>query len=187
MKEFLMLRLILLCLVCLWHSGVPAATAALPVDLLRAAGFSPAAQPQAAPPLELLDAAGNPVRLQAHRGKVILINFWATWCPPCIHEMPMMDALYRSRRDQSFDIWAVNMRERQKDVADFMAQKDFRFPVMLDLEGTAVSRYDIRGLPSTYLIDCTGNLLGHVIGILPWTSDPTRDLLDALLSDAACQ
>lgn len=187
MEDFLMFRLILLSLVFFWTGGIDDAASAPPVDLIQAAGLMPAAPPQPAPPLDLFDFEGNPIRLQAHRGKVIMINFWATWCPPCIHEMPMMEALYASRQDQAFSIWAVNLRESQKDVADFMAQKGFSFPVMLDLKGTAVSHYAIPGLPSTYLIDCTGNLVGHVIGILQWTSDATRNLLDALLNDAACQ
>jgi thiol-disulfide isomerase/thioredoxin len=187
MKDMLMFRLVLLSLVLFWTGGINYAATAPPVDLLQAAGLSPADPPKTAPPLELIDSEGNPVRLQAHRGKVILINFWATWCPPCIHEMPMMEALYIARKDQAFSIWAINMSESQKDVAHFMAQKGFHFPVMLDLEGTATSSYAVQGLPSTYLIDCAGNLLGHVIGILEWTSDATRDLLDALLSDAACQ
>lgn len=182
-----MLKLILLGLLFFWTGSSHMALAAIPVDLLQAAGLMPATSPQAAPPLKLSDVEGNPVRLQAHLGKVIMLNFWASWCPPCIYEMPMMEELYLSRKDQAFSIWAVNMQESQEDVAAFMATKGFRFPVMLDLEGTASSSFAIQGLPSTYLIDCSGKLLGHVIGILEWTSEPMRNLLDTLLSDASCR
>jgi peroxiredoxin len=178
--------LILLSLLFFSSGGFSHATAAPPIDLLKAAGFSPAASLGAAPPLDLVDSEGNPVRLQDYRGHVILVNFWATWCPPCIHEMPMMEALYTARKDQAFSIWAVNMQESQEDVARFIAKQGFHFPVMLDLEGTATASYGVRGLPSTYLIDCRGNLLGHIVGILQWMSHATRDLLDALRNDAAC-
>ena len=181
-----MLRLILLSLICIWTSATHAASAASLVDLIQAAGLSPTTPPQMASPLKVIDTAGKPIHLQAHRGKVIMINFWATWCPPCVYEMPMMEALYISRQDQAFSIWAVNMQESQQDVAEFMAKKGFRFPVMIDPTGNALSAYAVQGLPATYLIDCTGNLLGQVTGILEWTSDATRSLLDTLISDAAC-
>ncbi len=155
--------------------------------LLQAAGLAPVATPTAAADFELPDHRGNVLRLGDQRGKVVFINFWATWCPPCIHEMPMMEQLYQSLRQQSFAIWAVNMQESQEDVGRFMASKRFHFPALVDVEGAIASRYMVRGLPTTYLIDCSGNLIGHVVGVLQWTSAATRTLVTALLEAPACE
>ena len=155
--------------------------------LLQAAGLAPAPTPTAAADFELPDHRGNVLHLGDQRGKVVFINFWATWCPPCIHEMPMMEQLYQSLRQQSFAIWAVNMQESQEDVGRFMASKRFHFPALVDVEGAIASRYLVRGLPTTYLIDCSGNLIGHVVGVLQWTSAATRTLVTALLEAPACE
>ncbi len=155
--------------------------------LLQAAGLAPAPTPTAAADFELPDHRGNVLHLGDQRGKVVFINFWATWCPPCIHEMPMMEQLYQSLRQQSFAIWAVNMQESQEDVGRFMASKRFHFPALVDVEGAIASRYMVRGLPTTYLIDCSGNLIGHVVGVLQWTSAATRTLVTALLEAPACE
>jgi len=154
--------------------------------LIEAAGLS-AVEPVAAPAFILNNAHGKPVALQDQRGKVILVNFWATWCPPCIHEMPMMDALYLSQQKRPFSIWAVNMQETHEDVATFLRSRDFHFPVLLDVEGEVVGSFRVQGLPSTYVIDCGGNLIASITGVLKWTDSAMQTLLDALFQDAACQ
>ena len=154
--------------------------------LIEAVGLS-AVEPAPAPAFTLNDAHGKPVTMQDQRGKVILVNFWATWCPPCIHEMPMMDALYLSQQQRPFSIWAVNMQETQEDVATFLRSRDFHFPVLLDVEGEVVGSFRIKGLPSTYLVDCAGNLIASITGVLKWTDSAMQTLLDALFQDAACQ
>ncbi len=156
-------------------------------DQLKAAGLTPATQIAAAPDIQLPDEHGKPVQLGDLRGNVVFINFWATWCPPCVHEMPMMDQLLKTRKDQAFRLLAVNMQESQNDVAQFMKKKDFQFPALVDSEGVATASYQVRGLPASYLIDCSGQLLGSVTGILLWTSPPTAALLDTLLKDKSCQ
>ncbi|ETW96297.1 MAG: hypothetical protein ETSY1_27215 [Candidatus Entotheonella factor] len=77
--------------------------------LLKAAGFSVAEPVKAAPAVTLNDYQGQPLALQDQRGKVILVNFWATWCPPCIHEMPMMDQLFLSMQGHPFSLWAFKL------------------------------------------------------------------------------
>ena len=108
-----------------------------------------------------------------------------TASPTC--EMPMMDQLYQSRAKQPFTLLAINMQESAEDVTAFMTKKGFRFSALLDLEGKTMMQYKVLGLPSSYLIDCSGNLLGSVTGVLQWTSDATKTLLDTLLQDKACQ
>lgn len=155
--------------------------------LLQAAGLSAVEPSGPAPDFELSDHHGKKIRLYDLRGKVVFINFWATWCPPCIHEMPMMQQLLNSRKQHSFVLLALNLQESREDVAQFIQQKGFQFPALLDSEGRTAASYKVRGLPASYLIDCSGNLLGAVTGVLQWTSAATQSLLDALLKDNACQ
>jgi peroxiredoxin len=155
--------------------------------LIEAAGFRVAEPVAAAPAFTLNDHQGKPMAIQNQRGKVILINFWATWCPPCIHEMPLMNQLLSSMKARPFAIWALNVQETQEDVAKFLQSRNFHFPVLLDVDGKAMGGYQARGLPSTYLIDCAGNLIGAITGILKWTDSAMQTLLAALFKDAACQ
>ncbi len=155
--------------------------------LLEAAGLSVAEPTAAAPAFTLNDHQGKPMAIQDQCGKVVLINFWATWCPPCIHEMPMMEQLFLSMQERPFALWALNMQETPEDVARFLKTRDFHFPVLLDLDGKAVGSYHVKGLPSTYLVDCADNLVGAVTGVLEWTNSAMHTLLEALFQDAACQ
>jgi peroxiredoxin len=154
---------------------------------LQAAGLKAVEPSGTAPDFELSDHHGKKVRLHDLRGKVVFLNFWATWCPPCIHEMPMMQQLLDSRKQQAFALLALNLQESQEDVAQFMKKKGLQFPALLDSEGRTAASYKVRGLPASYLIDCSGNLLGAVTGILQWTSEATQTLLDTLLKDKACR
>lgn len=165
----------------------PASASAAALDpLLEAAGLVVADMPGAATDFELSDHQGNAFRLHDQRGKVVFVNFWATWCPPCIHEMPMMEQLYQSLRQRPFAIWAVNMQESREDVASFMENKRFHFPALLDHEGSVTALYQVQGLPTTYLIDCAGHVIGHVVGMVQWTNDATRKLVATLLNSNAC-
>ncbi len=173
--------------VCFGLSLMSHAAAAMPHrERLEAAGLSVVEPTAAAPLFTLNDHQGQPFRMQDLRGKVVLMNFWATWCPPCIHEMPMMDQLYRSAKDLPFTLLALNMQESQEDVSAFLQKRDFQFPVLLDQEGAVVASYKVRGLPSTFLIDCAGNLIGSVTGVLKWIDHPMHMLLEALYKDPAC-
>ena len=155
--------------------------------LLEAAGLSPVEPVAPAPTFALNDSQGRPMALDQHRGNVILINFWATWCPPCIHEMPLMNDLFLSMQGRPFSLWALNVQETQEDVTQFLKKRDFQFPILLDVDGKGMGRFQAKGLPSSYLIDCTGNLIGAVTGVLKWTDSHMQALLEALFKDAACQ
>lgn len=168
------------------HLASHTATAVPPRALIEAAGLHVVEPAKAAPAFTLNDPQGKPIAIQDQRGKVTLINFWATWCPPCIHEMPLMDQLFLSMQGRPFALWALNVQEEQQHVATFLQSRNFHFPVLLDLEGRAVGRYRVKGLPSTYLIDCAGNLIGGVTGVLKWTDSAMQTLLEALLKDPAC-
>lgn len=157
------------------------------IALIVDAGFMAVDTPLRAIDFTLQDSQGNTHRLHDQQGKVVMLNFWATWCPPCIHEMPMMDQLSQSYAQQPFALWAVNMQESAQDVAQFMQQKSFHFPALVDAKGEIAAKYMVRGLPTTYLIDCQGKMRGYVVGMLQWTSKATVTLVDTLLRDTACQ
>lgn len=109
-----------------------------------------------APDFTLQDLSGAPVQLAALRGQVVLINVWATWCPPCRAEMPAIQSVYEQLRDQGFTVLAVNVREDADQVRSFMTEQGLTFPALLDSSGAVSALYQSRVYPSSYFIDRTG-------------------------------
>ena len=155
-------------------------------SLMQAAGLRAVDEPQLAADFQLPGLDGQQLRLQDQRGKVVLLNFWATWCPPCVQEMPLLNQLYQALRQRPFVLWAVAMQEGRDKVAPFIDKHQFQFAILPDSDGAVSARYKLRGLPTTYLIDCRGNTVGWSVGPKEWTSDAVRALLAALLSDPSC-
>ena len=178
------MRLIVIGLVSLLYGQTVSAT---PIaSLVQAAGLRTVDKPLSAADFQLSDLDGQLLHLQDQRGKVMLLNFWATWCHPCLQEMPLMDQLYQMLRQRPFVMWAVAMKEDRDKVAPFMDKHHFQFTALLDRDGAVSARYKLRGLPTTYLIDCHGNTVGWVAGPQEWTSEAILTLLTALLSDPSC-
>lgn len=144
------------------------------------------AQPQAregnpAPDFTLRDLAGREVRLADLRGKVVLVNFWATWCPPCREEIPSMVGLNRAMAGKPFQMLAVSIDEGGKQAVEaYLAKAGAALPVLLDTEKKIGKRYGITGVPETFVIDRQGVILKKVVGPLAW-DDPT---VVKFLSDA---
>lgn len=109
-----------------------------------------------APDFALSDLDGATVQLSALRGQVVLINVWATWCPPCRAEMPMIEAAYTQYRDQGFTVLAVNQREDARTVAAYMGESRLSFPALLDRDGAVSTAYRANVLPSSFFIDRAG-------------------------------
>lgn len=135
-----------------------------------------------APAFALPTPDGRTIDLAGLRGKVVLLNFWATWCPPCREEMPSMERLHQEFKDQGLVVLAVNVQESPKRVVLFMRGFQLSFPTVLDADTTVTARYQVRGLPATFLIDRQGRLVGQVIGARDWADPPARALIRALLS-----
>jgi thiol-disulfide isomerase/thioredoxin len=167
--------------------SIQMASAASLASLLRAAGLSVPPQSTPAADFDLPDVARQRHRLRDQQGKVVFLNFWATWCPPCRDEMPLMEQVYQALRQRSFVMWAVNVQEDREQVEAFMSANRLSFLALLDADSTVTSLYQVRGLPTTYLIDCAGNMVGWGEGPRQWTNDATRTLLDAMLNDARCR
>jgi peroxiredoxin len=134
---------------------------------------------QPAPSFALESVEGSQVRLEDQRGKVVLVNFWATWCVPCRAEMPEIESAYRSYRDQGFEVLAVNVFESPVEIQPFMSELDLSFPALLDSDGAVSRLYRARGLPSSFLIDRQGVVQYVKVGAL--TGDALEEQLTKLL------
>ena len=131
-----------------------------------------------APPFELADLDGSSrLGLSDLRGRVVLLNFWATWCKPCEDEMPAMERLYRALRGSEFEILAISVDADAEAVARFRDRLGLSFPILLD-PGSEVSRtYQTTGYPESFLIDRAGNLAsGRFVGPRAW-DDPEYQAL----------
>jgi len=135
-----------------------------------------------APGFSLPTLAGGVKALSDFHGRVVLLTFWATWCAPCRHEMPQIEALWDKYRDQGLTVLAVNVdRGNRSGVADFAHSLYLDFPVMLDPDGSMRNSYEIRALPTSYLIDRNGKIIGRIIGERDWSSSRTAAMMRALL------
>jgi thiol-disulfide isomerase/thioredoxin len=130
---------------------------------------------------------GNPISLKDFTGKVVFLNFWATWCGPCRMEMPSMEALYRRFKDQGFEILAVDVRENQKDVAAFMNELGLSFPAALDTKGDIAAIYAIEAFPTTYIIDRDGGIITRLVGAINWDAPELAGLFETLLKVPATE
>jgi peroxiredoxin len=130
----------------------------------------------------LPDLGGTAVRLSEFRGKVVFLNLWATWCPPCRMEMPSMEALYRHFKRRDFVMLAIAEDEGgAAAVAPFVREVGITFPVLLDPEATVAPRYGATGYPETFIIDRNGQVVNHVIGPAEWNSPEMIGYFDKLL------
>lgn len=107
---------------------------------------------------------GNLMSLKRHRGKVVYLDFWASWCGPCRQSLPMLNELRKELRSKGFEVIAVNLDENKKDAKAFLKQFPVSYPVLLDPEGKVPQKYDLPGMPTSYLIDRKGKIRKVHIG-----------------------
>jgi peroxiredoxin len=135
----------------------------------------------AAPSLALQDLAGHEHRLADYRGKVVLVNFWATWCEPCRAEMPSMDRLRRSLAGQPFEVLAVNLAEPLSRIERFAGETPLGFPLLRDRDGMVGKAWGARVLPASYLVGRDGRIRYVAYGELDWSSDAVRSKVIELI------
>jgi thiol-disulfide isomerase/thioredoxin len=126
-------------------------------------------------------ADGKTINLKDLTGKVIFLNFWATWCGPCRMEMPSMEVLYQRFKEDGLEILAVNVRESQKDVKAFMDEYKLSFPAALDTNGDIAANYAIEAFPTTYIIDRNGGIITRLVGAINWDVPELIELFEILL------
>ena len=135
-----------------------------------------------APNFTLLDLAGNVMSLSQLRGKVVLLNFWATWCGPCRIEMPAMEQLYRTLPRREFEILAVSTDPQGAAVTrPFQREMGFTFPILHDSEYRVGLAYGARTIPVTFMVDRRGIVRQKIFGARDWDSPEARDLIHELM------
>ena len=180
MADRLMRHLLLpLFLVALWPAGLDAVES----DRLKKQGFLVQEGLVESPGFSTEDATGNDVDFASFRGKLVLLNFWATWCPPCRLEMPSMERLYGEFRDKGLEVVAVNFMESGEQVRAFAEEQKLTYPMLLDKEAEIAGRYGVMRLPVSVLIGREGEVIAKAIGFKDWYKDDIRELVAALLGD----
>jgi peroxiredoxin len=127
------------------------------------------------------DLNGHKVSLADQRGKIVFLNFWATWCPPCRYEMPSMEKLYNKFKNDDFVILAVNLGENVSQVKAFKESYKLNFPILLDADSSVGMIYGAMAIPTTYLIDRDGYIVGAALGPRDWASEEAFELINSLL------
>lgn len=145
-------------------------------DLLR-----PYPAERHAPALVLPTLRGADIDLAALKGKVVLVNFWATWCPPCVEEIPSLQRLYKRLQPQGLEILAVDVGESVEIMEAFLQDKPIDFPVLMDSDGEALRRWGIYAFPTTLVLDREHRIRYAVFGAFDWSSDEVIDALMPLL------
>jgi thiol-disulfide isomerase/thioredoxin len=125
---------------------------------------------------------GKTVTLAGLKGKVVFLNFWATWCGPCRAEMPSMENLYRRFRSRGLEILAVDCGETQKEISAFMDQLRLTFPAAPDGSGRISGQYGITAIPTTFIINREGFIIAKVVGSVNWDTPEVHAAFEALLN-----
>ena len=148
----------------------------------QAAGFEPrAATP--APELKANDLNGSAKTLADYRGKVVLLNFWASWCPPCLREMPSMERLRLKMAGRPLAIVALDSAETADEVKAFLSRMKLGFPVLLDPEGSNTKRWKVFALPTSFLLDAEGRVRYVLTGPTEWDEGEALEVIESLLAE----
>ncbi len=136
-----------------------------------------------APAMSLATLDGGRLRLDQLRGKVVLVNFWAVWCPPCRKEMPSMGRLAEKLAGRPFAILGVNMGDTPDDIRGFLKQVPVSFPILLDSEGGQLKPWQVFAFPTSYVVDKQGRIRLGLFGSIEWDNPEALAQLEALLAE----
>ncbi|WP_374349512.1 TlpA family protein disulfide reductase [Chitinimonas sp.] len=142
-----------------------------------------AAPGQAAPPLALADGQGQTLDLASLRGKLVYVDFWASWCGPCRQSFPFMNQLLKQYGDAGLVVLAVNVDAEAKDAAAFLARYPAQFTVLYDAAGNSAKAWAVAGMPSSYLIDRQGRVRASHLGFRADSAAKITSEIDALLKE----
>jgi peroxiredoxin len=164
---------------CAWLFAANAVTAS--ETILAEQTLPKVPRPIAAPNFELVDLDGSLHKLADYRGKVVVLNFWATWCPPCRYEMPSMQRGWEAAEANGIVFIGVNVGEDADTVFMFLADYSVEFPLLLDKDATVIKEYQVVGLPTTFIVDPQGRITHRVVGSREWDNAALLRELRALL------
>lgn len=160
-----------------WSAGAGASP-----EAMKALGILEPRQPTAAPNVALPTLQGKPLSLSELKGKVVLVNFWATWCIPCQWEMPLMEKLYQAYKGKGFVVVAISLDQEGKPVVEpFVKEKKLTYPVLLDTSHQGARQFGLVGVPATFLIGPDGFIKGVTYGPKEWDGPEARALIESLL------
>ncbi len=158
--------------------------AAVLVAMFGTIGIAASGDGRPAPSVSLPDRSGTIITLQSLHGRVVLLDIWASWCPPCRTAFPAYDALYREYREKGFDVLAVNVDEKRSAAEEFLKGRDFQMRVLFDPKGTAPTGFRLRGMPTSYLVDKRGAIRFSHEGFTDTLVPQYRREIEQLLAEA---
>ena len=154
-------------------------------ELFYESGFGVLKETTAAPDFTIETLQGDRVSLSDYRGQVVLLNLWATWCPPCREEMPSMQSVYDQLKDRGFSILAVAApnppRETFEKIENYISENEYTFPVLIDSESKVNRTYGTGSIPTSWVVDTEGNLVARLVGATDWESESIMRAFEELL------
>jgi thiol-disulfide isomerase/thioredoxin len=149
----------------------------------RANGLRERLEPTPASAFTLTDADGVAHTLADYRGSVTLVNFWASWCPPCVEEIPSMNRLAARYQPTAFRIVSINFQESPQTIRSFMSRVDVDFPVLIDADGAVSRAWRVLAFPSSFILDRQGRVRWSVNSAIPWDEPAVFQLIDQLVAE----
>lgn len=148
-------------------------------------GFNLLSNTPPAPNIRMSDAQGNPATLEQFKGKVVLFNLWATWCPPCIREMPDLNQLATQYKGRGFVVVPVaSGRQGEEEPSEFLRKRKLNaLSTLYDPDSEFLRTFGLESLPTTFVIDREGKMRGGVVGILDWSSTEAKQLIEAFVNE----
>ncbi len=154
-------------------------------EKLWKAGFGIPQNAMSAPDFSVTDLEGNAISLKDLKGKVVLLNLWATWCPPCRAEMPSLEKLHQTLKGSNFTILAVGTptppRETRGKIINFIKDNNYTFPVIVDESHTVSNMYGSGSIPTSWIVDAEGKVVARFVGGMDWNSDFIIGILQDLI------
>jgi peroxiredoxin len=172
---------ILVVLICAGTSWLGGADFSLVPKASGQGVFQSYSQPQAVPDFSLQNLQGKPVDIRDHRGQVILLNFWASWCPNCRLEGPSLQKLYSQYQSRGLILYRINSKEKLETIRQFMEKESLNMPVLIDKTGQTERLFGVWVHPTTYLINRQGLVSHRTMGVFDWTGLEATSIIDQLL------
>jgi cytochrome c biogenesis protein CcmG/thiol:disulfide interchange protein DsbE len=152
-------------------------------SLMPLAPSTSASTSKPTPSVEVSTADGATVNLADYKGRIVLIDFWASWCPPCKTSFPALDVLYRQYRDRGVEVLAVDLDERRHDAETFLGAHPHSLTVLYDPKGVSPQAFGVKGMPSSFIVDRAGNIRFTHMGYSGDVAASYRQEINLLLSE----